>query len=77
MIQFLRAIERVPRPRKDPNGEPLDQRKQIVCSASWVDWVEEWRLTQRPAPTWSEAVRTLAAEALMARGFPKPSTPKT
>ena len=67
MIQFLRAIERVSRPLKDPNGEPLDQRKQIVCSVSWVEMVEEWCKKQPGrAPTFSDAVRVLVERAIKA-----------
>lgn len=60
MIESTRASDEVARPLKDPNGEPLDQRKQLVCGESWVRMVDEWckRQTGR-APTFSEAVRIL------------------
>jgi hypothetical protein len=60
MIEFTRANDEVPRPLKDPNGEPLDQRKQLVCGESWVRMVDEWCKRQPGrAPTFSEAVRIL------------------
>lgn len=64
-----KAIERVARPRKDPSGEPLDQRKQIVTSRSWVAMVEEW-CKQQPgrAPTFSDAVRVLVERQIRAEG---------
>ena len=60
MIKFVEVTPEVPRPLKDPGGEPLDQRKQLVCGESWVRMVDEWCKRQPGrAPTFSEAVRIL------------------
>jgi len=67
MIEFTRATEDVARPLKDPNGEPLDQRKQLVCAESWVRMVDEWCKRQPGrAPTFSEAVRILVLRGIEA-----------
>lgn len=73
MIGLTGAIRSVARPRKDASGEPMDQRKQIVCTESWVAMVDEWCKRQPGrAPTFSDAVRVLVEKAIAAeKGTPR------
>jgi len=67
MIEFVEVADRVARPLKDPGGEPLDQRKQLVCGKSLVREVDEWAKRQPGrAPGFSEAVRLLILRGLKA-----------
>ncbi|MHC2016283.1 hypothetical protein [Methylobacterium sp. CM6247] len=66
MIEIVRAGRGVTR-RVEPEGQLAKVRKQLVVTERWDARVEEWRSTQRPLPTWSEAVRVLVEEALDAR----------
>lgn len=67
MIEFVEVTTDLGRPLKDPGGEPLDQRKQLVCGKSLVHEVEEWAKRQPGrAPSFSEAVRLLVLLALEA-----------
>lgn len=67
MVEVHGATRSVARPRKDPGGEALDQRKQIVTSRSWVAMVEEWcKQQQGRAPTFSDAVRVLVERQIRA-----------
>jgi hypothetical protein len=72
MAGLVGTIERVARPRKDASGEAATERKQIVAAPRWVSRVEDWRASQRPVPSWGEAVRMLVDEALDARERTKP-----
>ncbi len=67
MTGLIGTVERVARPRKDASGEAATERKQIVAAPRWVRRVEDWRASQRPVPSWGEAVRILVDEALDAR----------
>lgn len=77
MTWRIGTIERVARPRKDASGEAATERKQIVAAPRWVNRVEDWRASQRPVPSWGEAVRILVDRALddeeaRERAKPKP-----
>jgi hypothetical protein len=72
MIGLTGTIRSVARPRKDASGEPMDQRKQIVCTESWVAMVDEWCKRQPGrAPTFSDAVRYLTLRGMRADDIDK------
>lgn len=53
--------------RRPAREDLMTERRQIVCTASWVAAVEEWCKHQPGrAPTFSDAVRTLVDRALEA-----------
>lgn len=69
MIVYEKAANDVGRPLKDPGGEKLDQRRQIVCGESWVRLVDEYCKEQPGrALTFSEAVRELVVWAIAEKG---------
>lgn len=71
------TIKGMARPRKDASGQPMDQRKQIVCTEAWVEMVEEWCKRQPGrAPTFSDAVRILVERAI-ADEAPTPRKPSS
>lgn len=52
-------------PKLDKDSDT--ERFQLVAPASWFERIDEWRASQRPIPSKSEAIRLLVEKALAAK----------